>query len=77
MYKAVRGGVQDVAVKIMHEADDEQLAQFEKVFSMQMTWISSWVLFWQKNLQCWCLLPCLLPPNCMRRGQCCEVSPQR
>jgi hypothetical protein len=31
VYKAVRGGVQDVAIKIMHEADDEQLAQFEKV----------------------------------------------
>lgn len=31
VYKAVRGGVQDVAVKIMHQADDEQLAQFEKV----------------------------------------------
>ncbi len=31
VYKAVRGCVQDVAIKIMHEADDEQLAQFEKV----------------------------------------------
>ena len=30
VYKAVRGGVQDVAVKIMHAADDEQLTQFEK-----------------------------------------------
>lgn len=41
--------MQDVAVKIMHEADDEQLAQFEKVFSMQMNWISCWVLFRQKK----------------------------
>lgn len=47
VFKAVRGGVQDVAIKIMHEADDEQLAQFEKVtmphccFSICLCWLCS------------------------------------
>ena len=31
MYKALRGGVQDVAVKVLLCTDEEQLLQFEKV----------------------------------------------
>jgi hypothetical protein len=31
VYKALRGGVQDVAVKVLLATDEEQLLQFEKV----------------------------------------------
>ena len=52
VYRGLRNGVQDVAVKVLHYADDAQLRQFEKEIALLRS----------LNHDRWVALPALVNP---------------